>query len=113
MKGHIRERSPGRWAIVIDVRDPQTGKRKRRWRSFKGTKREAQTRCAQLIAELESGTNIDPARISVAAISINGWPICGLKFPPVATNYMVKASQTSCRISATSFSASCGRMRSQ
>jgi hypothetical protein len=29
MKGHIRERSPGRWAIVIDARDPQTGKRKR------------------------------------------------------------------------------------
>jgi hypothetical protein len=22
MKGHIRERSPGHWAIVIDVRDP-------------------------------------------------------------------------------------------
>ena len=28
MKGHLRERSPGRWAIVIDVRDPTTGKRK-------------------------------------------------------------------------------------
>jgi hypothetical protein len=25
MKGHIRERSPGHWAIVIDVRDPKTG----------------------------------------------------------------------------------------
>jgi len=37
MKGHIRERSPGHWAIVIDVRDPQAGKRKRRWHSFKGT----------------------------------------------------------------------------
>jgi hypothetical protein len=22
MKGHLRERSPGHWAIVIDVRDP-------------------------------------------------------------------------------------------
>jgi len=66
MKGHIRERSPGHWAIIIDVRDPQTGKRKRRWHSFKGNKREAQTRCALLIAERESGTNIDPARISVA-----------------------------------------------
>jgi len=44
MKGHIRERSPGHWAIVIDVRDPQTGKRKRRWHSFKGTKRQAQIR---------------------------------------------------------------------
>jgi hypothetical protein len=31
MRGHIRERSPGHWAIVIDVRDPQSGKRKRRW----------------------------------------------------------------------------------
>jgi hypothetical protein len=31
MKGHIRERSPGHWAIVLDVRDGETGKRKRRW----------------------------------------------------------------------------------
>jgi hypothetical protein len=25
MKGHIRERSPGRWAVVINVRDPSQG----------------------------------------------------------------------------------------
>jgi hypothetical protein len=25
MKGHIRERSPGRWAVVTDVRDPSQG----------------------------------------------------------------------------------------
>jgi len=42
MKGHIRERSPGHWAIVIDAQDPKTGKRRRKWHSFKGTKREAQ-----------------------------------------------------------------------
>jgi integrase len=65
MKGHIRERSPGRWAIVIDVRDPQTGKRKRRWHSFKGTKREAQVRCAQLIAEAQGRVAVDPSRITV------------------------------------------------
>jgi hypothetical protein len=35
MKGH-RERSPGHWAIVIDVRDLTTGKRRRRWHSFAG-----------------------------------------------------------------------------
>ena len=34
MKGHIRERSPGYWAIVIDLRDPATGKRRRKWHSF-------------------------------------------------------------------------------
>ena len=40
VKGHIRERSPGHWAIILDVRDQQTGARKRRWHSFKGGKRE-------------------------------------------------------------------------
>jgi integrase len=67
MKGHIRERSPGRWAIVIDVRDPQTGKRKRRWHSFAGTKRQAQVECARLLTEMKNGTSVDPSRMTVAA----------------------------------------------
>jgi integrase len=67
MKGHIRERSPGHWAIVIDVRDPTTGKRKRRWHSFAGTKRGAQVECARLLTELKAGTAIDPSRMTVAA----------------------------------------------
>jgi hypothetical protein len=67
MKGHIRERSPGRWAIVIDVRDPQTGKRKRRWHSFAGTKRPAQVECARLLIETKNGISVDPTRMTVAA----------------------------------------------
>ena len=42
MKGHIRERSPGRWAIVLEIRDPATGSRRRKWHTFVGTKRQAQ-----------------------------------------------------------------------
>jgi hypothetical protein len=30
MKGHIRERSPGHWAIILDQHDPATGRRKRK-----------------------------------------------------------------------------------
>ena len=55
MRGHLRERSPGHWAIVIDVRDPATGKRKRKWHSFKGTKREAQSALAAFVTEAERG----------------------------------------------------------
>jgi len=65
MKGHIRERSPGRWAIVIDARDVG-GNRKRRWFSFQGTKREAQRRCAELIAETRGGSATSPERMTVA-----------------------------------------------
>jgi integrase len=66
MKGHIRERSPGHWAIVIDVRDPQTGKRKRRWHSFKGTKREAGIKRAELIAAIGRGDYVEPSKTTVA-----------------------------------------------
>jgi integrase len=51
MKGHIRERSPGHWAIVLDAKDPIAGKRTRRWHSFRGTKREAQIECARVLLE--------------------------------------------------------------
>ena len=65
MKGHIRERSPGRWAIVIELRDPATGKRRRKWHKFAGTKRKAQDECARLISELNGGLYIEPAKITV------------------------------------------------
>jgi hypothetical protein len=39
MKGHIKERSPGKLAIILDVRDPASGKTRRRWHSFRGSKR--------------------------------------------------------------------------
>jgi integrase len=66
MKGHIRQRSPGHWAIVLEMRDPETGRRRRKWHSFKGTKREAQVACSRLIAELSDGAYIEPAKTTVA-----------------------------------------------
>jgi integrase len=76
MKGHIRQRSPGHWAIVIDVRDPQTGRRKRKWHSFAGTKREAQTKQAELVALMERGDYVEPSKVTVAEFMrarVNQW----------------------------------------
>jgi integrase len=67
MKGHVRERSAGHWAIVIDLKDPTTGRRRRKWHSFKGTKREAQKKCAALIAAMDAGTYIVPSKATLAA----------------------------------------------
>ena len=68
MKGHLRERSPGKWAIVLDVgeRDPRTGKKKRKWHSFTGTKREAQKEAARLITQMEAGAYIEPTKQTVS-----------------------------------------------
>ena len=72
MKGHIRERSPGHWAIIFDVPDAATGKRKRKWHSFKGGKREAQIECARLVSELQGGTYQEPSKTTLA-VFLDSW----------------------------------------
>src|SRR5215831_16050044 len=54
MKGHLRERSPGHWAIVIDLGPREHGKRRQKWFNFKGTKRQAQVELARLISSRET-----------------------------------------------------------
>ena len=66
MKGHLKERSPGHWSIVIDVPDPATGKRRRKWHSFKGTKRQAQIECARLISAIQTGHYLEPSKTMLA-----------------------------------------------
>jgi integrase len=66
MRGSLRERSPGHWAIILDQRDPATGKRKRKWHSFKGTKREAQSECARLITEMKGGTYVERSKLTLS-----------------------------------------------
>lgn len=72
MKGHIRERSPGKWAIILDVPDPETGKRRRKWHTFHGTKRQAQVECARLISELAGGVYIEPDKTTLA-VFLDRW----------------------------------------
>jgi integrase len=68
MKGGVLQRGKkGRWYAIIDLRDPATGKRKRKWHSLpdiKG-KREAQAERARLIAELKSGAYVHTSKLTV------------------------------------------------
>ena len=67
MKGSIRERSPGKWAIILDVPDPETGKRRRKWHSFAGTKRQAQEECARLVSLIRHGGYTEPTKTTLAS----------------------------------------------
>jgi len=66
MRGHILERSFGHWAIVLDIRDPETGARKRKCHSFRGTKREAQIECSRLITEFNQGSYVEPSKTTLS-----------------------------------------------
>jgi integrase len=65
--GHIRPRGKKSWELKFDVaRDPATGKRKIRYASFKGTKREAQVELARLIAAVGDASYVEPSKLTVA-----------------------------------------------
>jgi integrase len=54
------------WYAVIDVRDPATGRRKRKWHSLEAEgKREAQIECANLISAIKKGTYIEANKITI------------------------------------------------
>ena len=72
MKGHIRKRGNS-WAIVVEIRDPTTGARKRKWHSYSrgdgtaATRKEAEAECRSLLTELEGGAYIDPTKETIAS----------------------------------------------
>ena len=67
MRGHITKRSKNSWTVIFDEeRDPATGRRKQRWVSVKGTKRDAEARLAEILHQMETGVFLKPTRLTVA-----------------------------------------------
>jgi integrase len=66
MTGHIRRRGEHSWELKYDVGTDGAGRRKTRYASFKGTKRDAATELAKLVAGAATGEHIDPSRMTVA-----------------------------------------------
>ena len=67
MRGSIKQRSKGSWTIILDVgRDPATGKRRQKWETIRGTKREAEKRLAELQHQLNTDTYVTSSKLTVA-----------------------------------------------
>jgi len=67
MSGHIRRRGERSWELKFDLStDPLTGNRITKYRSFKGTKREAQAELVRLLATANQGDYIDPSKTTLA-----------------------------------------------
>ena len=67
MSGHIRKRGERSWEIKYDLGvDPHTGKRQTRYVSFKGSRREAQAKLAELLVAVAKGSHVDPNKVTVA-----------------------------------------------
>ena len=81
MRGHIRRRGTNSWELKFDAeRDPATGKRKIQYHSFRGTKRQAQRKLAELIVAIGRGEYVEPNKRTVAEFvraRVNQWESAG------------------------------------
>ncbi len=67
MSGSVINRPKGsdKWSIILEQRDPATGKRKRKWHSFTGTRKEAVIERARLVTETNGGTYVEPSKVAL------------------------------------------------
>ena len=67
MRGHIRPRGQGSWELKYDLgTDPLTGKRRTRFKTVHGTKRDAQTELTRLLNDKNQGTYIEPSKLTLS-----------------------------------------------
>ena len=63
MRGHIKQRGSS-WSIIVELpKDIISGKRKQKWYTFHGTKKEAEKFLTEKLRELDTGILIDTKKI--------------------------------------------------
>ena len=65
MSGHIRKRGRNSFELKYEV-DRADGQRQTRYRSFKGTRRQAQDELARLLVQVADGGHVNPSKVTVA-----------------------------------------------
>src|SRR5262245_51644052 len=88
-RGHIRRTGVRSFELKYDL-DRLDGRRRTVFRSFRGTRREAQTELARLLAQLADGGHIERSKITVAEhvrASFEQWQAAGTISPKTAEGY--------------------------
>ncbi len=95
MKGTMTERSPGTWRRRVYIgHDPATGRPRQATRTFRGSKRQAQTGLAEFVAECCNGRLPVGGSITVSAY-LDQWidHIAGTRSPTTVRGYREKAKR--------------------
>jgi integrase len=88
-RGHIRRRSENSFELKYDVAQDGGGRRTI-YKSFKGTKRQAQAELTKLLAQAGEGNHIDPTKLTVAEhvrARFQHWKLTGIIGPMTAQRY--------------------------
>src|SRR5262245_28708430 len=67
MRGNITRRGKRSWRIKFDPeRNPATGRRRIRFHTVHGTRKDAQIKLAELLSSVAGGSYVEPTKVTVA-----------------------------------------------
>jgi len=67
VKGHIKKGGKNSYYVVIDLgRDPITKKRRQKWHTIKGNKRDAEKALAEILHQLNTSSYVEPLKMTMA-----------------------------------------------
>jgi integrase len=72
MKGSMRRRGERSWELKFDRGTDENGKRKIEYRSFKGTRQEAEAKLAEFVAQLPRGEYVSPSKRPIVEV-VGAW----------------------------------------
>lgn len=91
MTGHIRQRGENSWELKFDIgRDEKTGRRITQFHTFKGSKKEAKVKLAELVASAAQGSYVARSSLTVGEhvrARIDQWEALGKISPKTAERY--------------------------
>jgi integrase len=89
VRGHVRRRGRNSFEIKFEL-DRIGGQRQTRYKSFKGTRREAQAQLSRLLVEVQEGGHVEPSRLTVAEhvrVRVAQWRASGIISAKTAERY--------------------------
>lgn len=66
MRGHIVKRPSGNYAVVLYLGRDASGKKRQKWVTVQGNKKDAEKRLAELLTQAHNGMPLDAAKETVA-----------------------------------------------
>jgi integrase len=105
MRGSLKRRYKGSWSLILDLgreTDPTTGlsKRKQKWITFRGTRKQAETKLTELLGAADGGTFVEPAKVTLITwlrewltASTPQWqPATYVRYRGIVENYISKST---------------------
>ena len=65
MRGSIQKRGKSSWRLIFDLDRDQTGKRKQKTITFRGSRRDAEAEINRILAEIKNGGFVDPVNLTI------------------------------------------------